>query len=195
MIRRLLDRECAARGLDPAAAPPLTPDAALLGTAAADVLTLSPAARAVFAAVTAAVAVSEDEVRAAYERDRPTRPDRWTIRQAFSRDVPPAAVPDTTTDVDPMTLLPAVRTAAGRDPALIRTELGWHLVVREAVIPAGPVPYAAGPRASSPRPSPTAPARPRSPAGSTPPSPAVPASRRATSTLADPTNPDATHRH
>ena len=143
VIRRLLDRERAARGLDPAAAAPLTPDAALLGTAAADVLTVSPAARAVFAAVTAAVAVPDDEIRARYDRDPPTLPERWTIRQAFARDAPPAALPDTATDVDPRTLLPAVRAAAGPDPALVRTELGWHLVVREAVIPAGPVPYTA----------------------------------------------------
>ena len=143
VIRRLLDRECAARGLDPATAPPLTPDAALLGTAAADVLTVSPGARAVFAAVTAAVAVPDDEVRALHDRDPPNRPERWTIRQAFSRDSPPAALPDTASDVDPRTLLPAVRAAAGPDPELVRTELGWHLVARDGVIPAGPVPYAA----------------------------------------------------
>jgi [acyl-carrier-protein] S-malonyltransferase len=140
VVRRLLERECAARGLD--GAPPMRPDPALLGTAAADVLAVSAAARAVFAAATAAVVVPEADVRAAYDRDRPARPERWTVRQAFSRDTPPTALPATATDVDPRTLLPEVRAAAGPAPALVRTELGWHLVAVDAVLPAGPVPYA-----------------------------------------------------
>jgi [acyl-carrier-protein] S-malonyltransferase len=162
VVRRLLDAECAARGLDPASAPPLRPDPSLLGTATADVLTVSRAARAVYAAVVADVGVPERDVRAAYDRDRPTRPERWTVRQAFSRGAPPTALPPTGTATDPATLLPEVRAAVlpgvarrradepvegTRDdpppdgPVPVRSSLGWHLVAVDEVRPAGPVPY------------------------------------------------------
>lgn len=141
VVRRLLEHECATRALDPETAPALVADPALLGTAAADVLTVSPAARAVFAAITAGVSVPEADVRASYDRDRPTRPERWTIRQAFSPTAPPTALPPPVT-IDPATLLTEVRTGISAAPALIRTSLGWHRVALDAVHPAGPVPYA-----------------------------------------------------
>lgn len=142
VVRRLLERECAARGLDPAGAPPLRPDPALLGTAAADVLATSAAGRAVFAAVTTDVRVTEDQLRAQHEEDRPVRPERWSVREAFSTEAPPTALPSAPRVVHPATLLPEVRAAAGPAPTVVRSTLGWHLVAVDAVLPAGPVPFA-----------------------------------------------------
>src|SRR6266566_4826734 len=62
VLRRLLERERAERGLAPDGGWPVGADPALLGAAAADVLATSAAARAVFAAVTAGVTVEEGEI-------------------------------------------------------------------------------------------------------------------------------------
>jgi [acyl-carrier-protein] S-malonyltransferase len=192
VIRRLLEREHAARGLrseagagegplgndhtaraafdeaprasvpaspdtarrprSPAGSAAVRPDPALLGAAAADVLATSAAARAVYDAVTAGVAVSEPDVRAYYERnpDRYTRPERWLVRQAFHAEDP--ATLDTALGAAqptaPTALIPAVAEAirdalaAGRRRAgPLRTELGWHLVAVDRVLPGGPIPY------------------------------------------------------
>lgn len=140
VLRVLLDRECAARGLTPAPDP--TPaDPSLLGTAAADVLAVSPTARAVFHDVVRAVTVPEHDLRATYDRLRPARPERWLVRQSFDRTTPPATLPDHATPVDPATLLPEVRAAATADPAPIRSTLGWHLIAVNDRLPAGPIPY------------------------------------------------------
>jgi [acyl-carrier-protein] S-malonyltransferase len=155
VLRRLLEQECAARGLDAHTAQAVVPDPALLGTAAADVLATSPAARAVFAAVTGDTTVDEPVVRAGYDADpdQYARPERWLVRQAFlphehSRPAatgpdPAAMLPPTVAtarpvEVDPATLLPEVRASPGRP---VCTHLGWHLLVVVAVLPAGPVPY------------------------------------------------------
>ena len=103
VIRRLLEREYANRGLATPAAPGtgaahpspatrLDPDPALLGAALADVLAGCAPGRAVFAAVTAAEGVTEDEIRADYAANwaanwatdgpRDDEP-HWMLRQAF----------------------------------------------------------------------------------------------------------------
>lgn len=139
VLRRLLERDAAARALPPARGP--RPDPALLGSAAADVLATSPAARAVLA--TFERRPSEDEIRAAYgaDPDRYARPERWLIRQAFVPDrvdVPPDLPLGPVSEVDPAVLLPELRT---RPDGPVRSPLGWHLLVVDAVRPAGPVPY------------------------------------------------------
>jgi [acyl-carrier-protein] S-malonyltransferase len=139
VLRRLLERERDARGLSHAAAPPVAADPALLGSAAADVLATSPAARTVFAAVTAAVEVPETEIRGYYARnpDRFSRPARWLLRHAFDPADPPlpARLPATppmfaAPESLPAPVLAAAR-AAGPAPFTvgpIRTTLGWHLL-------------------------------------------------------------------
>jgi [acyl-carrier-protein] S-malonyltransferase len=155
VLRRLLDHDGTARGLPPAAATP-KPDPALLGTAAADVLATSPAARAVFAAVTVGVTVDEAAVREQHEthRDRYARPERWLVRQVLlpgGDGAPPASELSAAlasarrVEVDPRTLLPQLRAAApppGRIAGPLRTRFGWHLLAVDAVLPAGPLPYA-----------------------------------------------------
>lgn len=162
VLRRLLDQEAAGRHVAVAATadgpprqpgPGLRPDPALLGSAAADVLASSPAARAVYASVTAAISVPEDEVRAHYERnlDRYSSGDRWLVRQLTTTSAPqtgaaalaggPAPVL-----VDPATLPPPLRRALGAvEPGHVvgplRSPLGWHLAARHEVRPAGPRPY------------------------------------------------------
>jgi len=155
VLRRLLERERAERGLAPDGGWPVGADPALLGAAAADVLATSAAARAVFAAVTAGVTVEEGEIRAhhADHPDRYGRPERWVVRQAFlpagaaehaaaapAAELRAALARATPVEVDPATLLPEVRAAA---PAVrpVRSGLGWHLLAVVAVVPAGPVPY------------------------------------------------------
>lgn len=152
VLRRLLDREALARGL--AGDHPLRPDAAVLGTATADVLATSAAARAVLASVTADVVVTEDELRAHHgaHPDRYARPERWLVRQALRPDAPGPPTADLhaaltaarPVELGPATLLPELRAAAGRVPAMVgpvRSTHGWVLLAVDAVLPAGPVPY------------------------------------------------------
>jgi [acyl-carrier-protein] S-malonyltransferase len=139
VLRRLLEREAAARALPPAPGP--HPDPALLGSAAADVLATSPAARAVLA--TFERRPSEDEIRASYAAgpDRYARPERWLVRQAFVPDrvdAPPDLPLGPVSEVDPAVLLPELR---ARPDGPVRSPFGWHLLVVDAVRPAGPVPY------------------------------------------------------
>jgi [acyl-carrier-protein] S-malonyltransferase len=116
VLRRLL--EAAARGLAPSDDLPFRPDPAFLGAATADVLATSPAARAVYAAVTAGERADEADLLAYYRRnlDRFTRPDRWTVRVARSAPDLDAATP---VPVDPATLPPAVRSALTGQPVAI----------------------------------------------------------------------------
>ena len=148
--------QAAARGLTPpstvppvgapvgaAAAPGPTgprtvrPDAALVGAAAADVLTTSAAARAVLATFT--THPTEAEVRAHYTAhpDRYARGERWLARQAFA-PTPGGLLLGPPTELDPATLVPELR---GRPTGPVRSGLGWHRLVVDAVRPAGPVPY------------------------------------------------------
>ena len=135
VLRRLLEHEAESRGLDADGGGRADP--ALLGSAAADVVATSPAARAVLAAVEARPA--EEEVRAhhAAHPDRYARPERWLARQAFapSADALGLGPP---TEVDPATLVPELRT---RPSGPVHSGLGWHLLVVDAVLPAGPLPY------------------------------------------------------
>ena len=82
VLGRLLEHEAAARGRTTPST--VRPDAALVGTAAADVLATSAAARAVLA--TFATRPTEAEVRAHYAAhpDRYARGERWLARQAFA---------------------------------------------------------------------------------------------------------------
>ena len=152
VLRRLLEREAAHRGVT--GEHPLRPDAAVLGAAAADVLATSPAARAVFAAVTSGVAVGEEELRAHHRThaDRYTRAERWLVRQALLPDAPAHPARELATalaatrpvELDPATLLPELR-AALRDtsaPRPVQTEHGWVVAAVDAVLPAGAIPYA-----------------------------------------------------
>ena len=122
----------------PAAGWPGRADPALLGAAAADVLATSAPARAVLA--TFAVQPSEADVRAHYDAhpDRYARPERWLARQAFA-STEDALVLGPPTEVDPATLLPELR---ARPAGAVHSGLGWHRLVVDAVLPAGPVPYA-----------------------------------------------------
>jgi [acyl-carrier-protein] S-malonyltransferase len=134
VLRRLLEQEAAARGLAAGDDVPVRPDPAVLGAATAEVLATSPAARAVYAAVTAGERTGEAELVAYYRRnlDRFTRSDRWTVRVAGSAPDLDAATP---VPVDPATLPPAVRAAAtGAAPA------GVHAAL-DAVRPGGVRPY------------------------------------------------------
>ncbi len=136
VLGRLLDHEAAARA-GPAAAVVGRPDPALVGAAAADVLATSAAARAVLASF--AVRPAEAEVRAHYAAhpDRYARPERWLVRQAFA-PTPDALVLGPPTEVEPATLVPELRT---RPDGPVHSGLGWHRLVVDAVLPAGPVPY------------------------------------------------------
>jgi [acyl-carrier-protein] S-malonyltransferase len=139
VLRRLLEHEAHQRGL-PAAPPlPAPPDAALLGSAAADVLATSAAARAVLATFDGRP--SEAGLRAfhAAHPDRYARPERWLVRQAFAASTADLeAALSGPVEVDPVTLVPELRTAPAGP---VRSALGWHLLVVEEVRPAGPVPY------------------------------------------------------
>jgi [acyl-carrier-protein] S-malonyltransferase len=163
VLRRLLDHEAATRGCtrdDPVA----RPDAALLGSAAADVLATSATARAVLATFGARPEEHELWAHYAAHPDRYARPERWLVRQAFlpARTEDPPAEQETAaapaeqetaaaaaelgtalaaaapTEVDPATLVPELR-AAPAGP--VRSRLGWHQLVIEEVRPAGPIPY------------------------------------------------------
>jgi hypothetical protein len=153
VLRRLLERERDARGLAVTPCPAVPADPALVGSAAADVLATSAAARAVFAAVTARVRVPEAQARAFYAAnpDRFSRPARWLVRHALD-PADPAPLKDRlviapAVAVRPETLPAAVATAiraAGRVPVTVgplRTPLGWHLVALDAVQPAATVRY------------------------------------------------------
>jgi [acyl-carrier-protein] S-malonyltransferase len=134
VIRRLLAD--AARDLPPAA-DSVRADAALVGTAAADVVATSAAARAVLTSF--AGRPSPHEVRAHYDEhpDRYARPERWVVRQAFGPT--PAELPlSPPYEVDPGTLVPQLRSAPAGP---VRSDLGWHLLVVDEVRPAGAVPY------------------------------------------------------
>jgi [acyl-carrier-protein] S-malonyltransferase len=146
VLRRLLEREAATRGLVGGAevradaavvGVEVRADAAVVGAAAADVVTTSPAARAVLAAF--AADPTEAEVRAHYAAhpDRYARGERWLARQAFA-PTPDALVLGPAAELDPATLVPQLRT---RPDGPVHSGLGWHLLVVDAVLPAGPVPY------------------------------------------------------
>jgi [acyl-carrier-protein] S-malonyltransferase len=154
LLRMVLERERAAIADAPEdGAAHIRPDPALLGSAVADVLATSVAAREVFAVVTAAVAVSESEVRAVHagERGRHRRTAEWLLRQAFHPSDPsrlpgqlPAMPPSRITS---QALLPEVRAAladaaAGTVVGPVRSSLGWHLVQVDEVLPPGPLRYA-----------------------------------------------------
>ena len=112
-------------------------DAAVVGATAADVLATSAAARAVLATFT--TRPTEAEVRAHYlaHPDRYARGERWLARQAFA-PTPDALVLGPQTELDPATLVPELR---GRPHGPVHSGLGWHRLVVDAVLPAGPVPY------------------------------------------------------
>jgi [acyl-carrier-protein] S-malonyltransferase len=138
VLALLLSHEADARGLTtPGTVRTPRPDAALVGAAAADVLATSAAARAVLA--TFATHPAEAAVRAHYAAhpDRYARPERWLVRQAFAPTAD-ALVLGPPTEVDPATLIPELRT---RPAGPVRSRLGWHRLVVDAVRPAGPVPY------------------------------------------------------
>ena len=135
VLTRLLEHEATARALTPAGTGQV--DAALVGAAAADVLATSAAARAVLA--TFATHPTEAEVRAHYAAhpDRYARGERWLARQAFA-PTPDALVLGPPTELDPATLVPELR---GRPTGPVHSGLGWHRLVVDAVLPAGPVRY------------------------------------------------------
>jgi [acyl-carrier-protein] S-malonyltransferase len=134
-LTRLLEHDATARGLTSPGTARVDP--AVVGAAAADVLATSAAARAVLA--TFITRPSEAEVRAHYAAypDRYARGERWLARQAFAptRD---ALVLGPPTELDPSTLVPELR---ARPPGPVHSGLGWHRLVVDAVLPAGPVPY------------------------------------------------------
>jgi [acyl-carrier-protein] S-malonyltransferase len=78
-------------------------------------------------------------VRAHYlaHPDRYARGERWLARQAFA-PTPDALVLGPPTELDPATLVPELR---GRPHGPVHSGLGWHRLVVDAVLPAGPVPY------------------------------------------------------
>jgi [acyl-carrier-protein] S-malonyltransferase len=149
VLSRLLDQEAAARGLPPQPeragprpehAGPGEPDAALLGSAAADVLATSATARAVYTAVTAAVSVPEPEIRVHYEAnlDRYTVPERWLVRLSTVD----AVGVDRQVPVDPATLPPSLRAALSQAPP--GHPVGAHagqVAIRDEVRPARIRPY------------------------------------------------------
>jgi [acyl-carrier-protein] S-malonyltransferase len=140
VLGRLLEHEAAARGLTGDRRPPpgvCRADAGLVGAAAADVLATLAAARAVLA--TFATHPTEAEVRAHYAAhpDRYARGERWLVRQAFA-PTPDALVLGPPTELDPGTLVPELR---GRPTGPVHSGLGWHRLVVDGVLPAGPVPY------------------------------------------------------
>jgi [acyl-carrier-protein] S-malonyltransferase len=134
VLRRLLEHEADSRGIDGGDGPA---DPGLLGSAAADVVATSPAARAVLAAFDARP--TEQEIRAHHvaHPDRYARPERWLARQAFAPTAD-ALVLGPPTELDPATLVPELRT---RPSGPVHSGLGWHLLVVAAVLPAGPLPY------------------------------------------------------
>lgn len=136
VLGRLLEHEAAARVLR-APSTTIRPDAAVVGAVAADLLATSAAARSVLA--TFAAHPAEAEVRAYYDAhpDRYDRPERWLAREAFA-PTPDALVLGPATELDPATLLPELRV---RPTGPVHSGLGWHLLVVDAVLPAGPVPY------------------------------------------------------
>jgi [acyl-carrier-protein] S-malonyltransferase len=169
VLRRLLEQEAVARGLaapGPRPVPPETAqaeagrvgagraDPAVLGSAAADVLASSPAARAVFAALTAGVTVPAAAVRAHYDAnlDRYTTPARWLIRltTVAGSTVDPAAstmAGSVPVPVDPATLPAPLRAALAAAPVgqrvgPVRGPQGWQVAVREEAWPARLRPYA-----------------------------------------------------
>jgi len=135
VLGRLLEHEAAARGRTTPST--VRADAALVGTAVADVLATSAAARAVLAAF--ATRPTEAEVRAHYAAhpDRYARGERWLARQAFA-STPDALVLGPPAELDPATLVPELR---GRPTGPVHSGLGWHRLVVDAVLPAGPVLY------------------------------------------------------
>jgi [acyl-carrier-protein] S-malonyltransferase len=82
---------------------------------------------------------TEAEVRAHYAAhpDRYARGERWLARQAFA-PTPDALVLGPPTELDPATLVPELR---GRPTGPVHSGLGWHRLVVDAVLPAGPVRY------------------------------------------------------
>ena len=132
---RLLEHDAAARGLTTPST--IRVDAAVVGATAADVLATSAAARVVLATFT--TRPTEAEVRAHYvaHPDRYARGERWLARQAFA-PTPDALVLGAPTELDPATLVPELR---GRPHGPVHSGLGWHRLVVDAVLPAGPVPY------------------------------------------------------
>jgi [acyl-carrier-protein] S-malonyltransferase len=140
VLTRLLAHEATARRLTPPDVAPLAAplaDAAIVGAAASDVLATSAAARAVLATFT--TRPTEAEVRGHYAAhpDRYARGERWLARQAFAPS-PDALVLGPPTELDPATLVPELR---DRPAGPVHSGLGWHRLVVDAVLPAGPVPY------------------------------------------------------
>jgi [acyl-carrier-protein] S-malonyltransferase len=155
VLRRLLERERDALGPGGTveAAPRVRPDPAVVGSAAADVLATSAAARAVFASVTAGIRLPEDELRRYYARnpDQFSRPARWLLRHAFHPSDPTplaallaAAPPVIAAPASlPAAVLAAAR-AAGPAPVTVgpvRSTLGWHLVAVDDQRSPASVPY------------------------------------------------------
>jgi [acyl-carrier-protein] S-malonyltransferase len=148
VLRRLLEREAADRGLAGTSAEPVPVDPWLVGAAVADVLSTSAAARAVFAAVTADVSVPEPAVRGYYDRnaDRFTRPPRWLVRQVGGADAAGlgdllAAAPGIPVHPDtlPAEVRDAVAAAALRPAGPVVGPAGWRAVRAGRVGPlAGP---------------------------------------------------------
>jgi len=161
VLRRLLERERdalapagtvdAVDAVDPA--PRVRPDPAVVGSAAADVLAASAAARAVFASVTARIRLPEDELRRYYARnpDQFSRPARWLLRHAFHPSDPAplaallaAAPPVIAAPASlPAAVLAAAR-AAGPAPVTVGpvcSTLGWHLLAVDDRRPPATVRY------------------------------------------------------
>ena len=135
VLTRLLEHEATARDLRSPST--VRADVAVVGAAAADVLATSAAARAVLATFT--TRPTEDGVRSHYAAhpDRYARAERWLARQAFA-PTPDALVLGPPTELDPATLVPELR---GRPDGPVHSGLGWHRLVVDAVLPAGPIPY------------------------------------------------------
>jgi [acyl-carrier-protein] S-malonyltransferase len=139
VAERLVEVEAAARGLSPSDAPPLAtiaPDRAAmlgLGSAAADLLTRSAAARAVFVAVTSDVRVDAGAVRRFYDGN----PERFLVpeervvvdaagrRRVLRRGELVGPVEDA-----------VFAAAAGDTVGPVRDPLGTHTLVVEEVRPA-----------------------------------------------------------
>jgi [acyl-carrier-protein] S-malonyltransferase len=135
VLARLLEHEATTRAVSTPST--VRVDPALVGAAAADVLATSAAARAVLATFATRPAEAEVQAHYAAHPDRYARGERWLARQAFAHS-PDALVLGPPTELDPATLVPELR---GRPAGPVHSGLGWHRLVVDAVLPAGPVRY------------------------------------------------------